>query len=404
MEKIYMEESKKQKKSVMNFSVVLSFVVAIFAVFSLAMFGIVSNQGTGVSYAATLGDSFTLTKGPDITVYSGDPDADGTKFLAANNYYSSSDMSLKSQVFCVERPNITVGTTYTKTSAARSGVTNIIEQESVKPGLMFLLGLPTSGRDISEITGYPDANVNAWVIQSAVWLYLSEKTSDDVYKLFKDDTNDADDKVVLDSDVVFIEIGDGALKRYTGLTGRNGAIRKLVNEANETSSVAAKVNVEKADGEFAKTDDGQYYQSPAITVTGEPSSTLEGYTVSVSGIDNVLVVDENGNEVPNNKLAAGNKFYIRVPADKVTKQEQTLKINVKGHFTAAEAYYYVSDSTDHQRMANVEPGDRDGALELVISDDTGMNVTQTIYFIGLIVLLCGVGIVYANAKPVEAKQ
>ena len=33
-----------------------------------------------------------------------------------------------------------------------------------------------------------------------------------------------------------------------------------------------------------------------------------------------------------------------------------------------------------------------------------MNTAQTIYFIGLIVLLCGVGIVYANVKPVEAKQ
>ena len=32
-----------------------------------------------------------------------------------------------------------------------------------------------------------------------------------------------------------------------------------------------------------------------------------------------------------------------------------------------------------------------------------MSTAQTIYFIGLIVLLCGVGIVYANAKPAESK-
>ena len=31
--------------------------------------------------------------------------------------------------------------------------------------------------------------------------------------------------------------------------------------------------------------------------------------------------------------------------------------------------------------------------------DTGMGVAQTIYFMGLILLLSGVGIVYANAKP-----
>ena len=42
-------------------------------------------------------------------------------------------------------------------------------------------------------------------------------------------------------------------------------------------------------------------------------------------------------------------------------------------------------------------------VEFVGAPDTGMNTAQTIYFIGLIILLCGVGIVYANAKPVESK-
>ena len=44
------------------------------------------------------------------------------------------------------------------------------------------------------------------------------------------------------------------------------------------------------------------------------------------------------------------------------------------------------------------------AFNIVGSPDTGMNAAQTIYFIGLIVLLCGLGIVYANTKPVESKQ
>ena len=33
--------------------------------------------------------------------------------------------------------------------------------------------------------------------------------------------------------------------------------------------------------------------------------------------------------------------------------------------------------------------------------DTGMTTAQTIYFIGLIILLSGVGIIYATAKPQE---
>ena len=41
-----------EKQSVMNTSVVLSFVVSIFAIVSLAVFGIVSSQGNNVTYAA----------------------------------------------------------------------------------------------------------------------------------------------------------------------------------------------------------------------------------------------------------------------------------------------------------------------------------------------------------------
>ena len=35
--------------------------------------------------------------------------------------------------------------------------------------------------------------------------------------------------------------------------------------------------------------------------------------------------------------------------------------------------------------------------------DTGISAAQTVYFIGLIVLLSGVGIIYANVKPTEQK-
>ena len=35
--------------------------------------------------------------------------------------------------------------------------------------------------------------------------------------------------------------------------------------------------------------------------------------------------------------------------------------------------------------------------------DTGVTAAQTIYFIGLIILLSGVGIIYANVKPAENK-
>ena len=70
--------------------------------------------------------------------------------------------------------------------------------------------------------------------------------------------------------------------------------------------------------------------------------------------------------------------------------------------------YYTAQNGDFQKVVTVTGTTTDvsaGApFQIIPTPQTGMNIAQTIYFIGLIVLLCGVGIVYANAKPVESKQ
>ena len=137
------------------------------------------------------------------------------------------------------------------------------------------------------------------------------------------------------------------------------------------------------------------------------SSSFTGYDAALAGIDGAFAVDENGNELTLTNVDASKKFYIRIPAEKVTKTVQKVTVNVTGHFSASAVQYYVSKSNEgHQRLASVTSGNKNGGeeVEFVGTDDTGMNTAQTIYFIGLIVLLCGVGIVYANVKPVEAKQ
>ena len=94
-------------------------------------------------------------------------------------------------------------------------------------------------------------------------------------------------------------------------------------------------------------------------------------------------------------------------AEKVTKNVQKVVVSVAGNFTTLEGKYY-NAAGDFQKVVSVKTGEksisRGTEVEFIGTDDTGMNTVQTIYFIGLIVLLCGVGIVYANAKPVQVKQ
>ena len=57
-------------------------------------------------------------------------------------------------------------------------------------------------------------------------------------------------------------------------------------------------------------------------------------------------------------------------------------------------------AVDNSKLAKTARCD----IDFVGTPDTGMSKAQTVFFIGLIVLLCGVGIVYANAKPIEVES
>ena len=404
MEKIYMNETKKQKKQkrgIVNFSVVLSFVVAIFAIFSLTMFGIVSNQDSGVSYAAPDTESFTLKFGKVYDL----KNEDGSKNMRVNSYYNGSADSEDNRIFCVERHFDAAEQQYTKTLDPRGGTTDVKNDA----GLIYLLGVGYSDRNVGNFTELNDATrpLNKIIVQAAIWSYLAEKYPNVEAYALRTVSQGQDDQAVLALDTVDVSIKElrteGPVEvGTTAIPGFASSVSALVNEAK--SMTAPRITVTKAGGEIAKTDDGKYYQSSLITVNA--SGSLSGYDISLSGIDGAIAVDENGNELALTNVAAGKKFYVRVPVDKVTETVQNLHIVVNGHFASTSGVYYATSDANLQRLMSVTSGDVSGGLDLefVGAPNTGMNTAQTIYFIGLIVLLCGVGIVYANAKPVESKQ
>lgn len=405
----------KQQKNGLNASVVLSFVVAIFAIVSIAMGGISLLQNNGVSYAApVVDDTFTLKMGKKVFAY--DNPTNMTKAYIMETYYYN-QVGIDNAVYCIERnKDVENNDLYKKIATVRDGVADIKNDA----GLKFLLGKGTNAESLKNLTEYED-DVDVWVMQSAIWYYLNAKYGSDtdtanVYNLVVGEGvySYLNDKAIIENngDVYLSLVDDinatapGTFKAYSGLTGNNGKIMQLVNAANGYTSDISKVIVSKSSDEFSKTTDGKYYESGVITVTGNPSSNFVRYDLKLTGIDGVVVVDENGDALTLKNIPAGTKFYVRVPADKVTKEVKKIQIEVTGYFNDTTTYYYVESKNTNQRMASLDSGTVSGGteIEIVGTDNTGMNTFQTIYFIGLIVLLCGVGIVYANAKPVQVKQ
>lgn len=393
MEKIYMEENKSQKqkqqqdqKRLFNISIVLSFVVAAFAIVSLLTVAF-----DKPSYAAP----DTETVPDDITFYvrqaSGQADAvqgsddNGNFTFSAPLYYRDSSYTLP--LFCVEHnAEVDNGIAYSKNSA--------IEDY----GLLYILNnsFAKSGVNITDGNKY----MEAWATQVAIWLYL-DRTSDDS----KHDITPADLTAIQNTTTVALKSDiAGTTESYDDELYTK--IDALVEAARAASSNRM-LDVTKAAGSTTTTSDNTYFQSPLITVTGTPASAFKSYDITLSGVEGAKAVTENGEDLALTNVAPGTKFYVRVPVNKVT-EVKTINVEVKGTFEMLEGNYYTANSGEYQKVVTVTGTTKQVSngvsFEVAPSPNTGVNKAQTIYFIGLVVLLCGIGIVYANAKPSESKQ
>ena len=402
MEKIYMEDNNSQQKRYsVDFSVILSFVFAVLAVFSIATYGIVTIQGTDVvSYAApiasTTGNSFNF----GIAGYLQSSGTEG--FFRIPAYVvknSDGTYSHDNPVFCVEH-NVNPpgdGQTLTKSSAIEDYGLLYILNNTYANGVSVV-------NDVTGLTGDNKRYVEEWVTQAAVWMYLYETKGDTTVNGAKGATSlSYVSQDLSSSETIYPPTGVTPVNLYTTY------VQPLVSAAEDVSGKKI-LSVDPQNNEIKKTTDDKYYETPLINVSGNPSSDLKTFDVTISGVEGAILVDEDRNDLNATAIPAGKKFYVRVPIEKITDSTKSLTINVIGHFETLAGNYFTSTEDDLalQRVVTVTGATKDvqagTTFEFAATEDTGMNSAQTIYFIGLIVLLCGVGIVYANAKPVESKQ
>ena len=407
MEKIYEEENnQRQNRSVVDFSVVLSFVVSIFAIFSIATFGIASNQGGSISYAAPMDEmpeNFNFSLGSENGSVLRIATTGGVGTFWVPIYVANDSMTLP--ILCVEHNSNTVDDAH-----------YVRDEEITDPGLLYILDKTfMNGNKVSDASGNDAQYVETWIAQVAVWMYLYEQNSAETRNYLSPE----DIQAIKTANTLTLYIGGSDTRTiYTtpGGTVYDKYVASLVNNAKSYSLVKS-LDIQKGTEEVSKTSDGKYYQSATMTVV--PSGNMSSYDVSFGGVDGAFAVDLDGNKIGPNNIPAGTKFRVWVPVDNVKESLSKLRISVTGHFNTLKGFYYVgkddngnrlvdSEGAFLQKVGSVEEGVKDITVgeeyELLGSPNTGMNTAQTIYFIGLIILLCGVGIIYANAKPVESKQ
>ena len=404
-----MEENQKKQKSNGKtlFTVALSLFVAIAAIVSLV--GVGFNQ---VSYAAETPSETTTTDVAAQTfmlLQGKDSNPQWVVFgeVGIPTYYrlDNNEPSNEIGVFCVQKKIDAAVNDYYEKYGGVGLPSEVGASEEVEFGMLRLLD-----RKDSLTASIQNKYVKNAAVQAAIWLFLNEKLGssgvhDLAYGGLDNDTVKANLTGFSDA---YLRNSDGVTETpvaQSDVTAARTAINNLVAEARKGGNNDRTLSVTPTSKNLHQTQDKKFYLSDAIKVSETSGTeTMTNYTVTARGIDGIKIVDKDNNE--KSQFSVGSEFYIQVPADKVTDVKKTITVNVEGTFDGILTGRYYRN-TGHQTVVTVErstvviPGST--TLEVVGTKDTAMSSVQTIYFIGLVVLLCGIGIIYANAKPVEEK-
>lgn len=402
MEKIYMENNNKNKNNNLGefFKekgvVIVSVLIAVVAIGAF-----ITASFNGVSYALpevqnVLPDTFESGVGEGRMVGNG---SGISARITVEPYYAKTSSGNVS-VFCLERNvDFKPGVNYTKGEAISDY------------GLLYLMANAYPNKNFTGSDGKALVDkVQIWITQMAIWDYLYQTGADNnsKYSEIVDDVKKVHQ--IYDAEN-YSDLTNGL---YEGDLLYSKYIEPLVSEAIKNRSVPNKnLSINKASNDISLTEDGKYYQSSLITITGAPSDNFNGFNIDFnSAPEGSVIINEEGKEVKSDDdLRSGTKVYVRVPVDKLKEDNRTVEIRVTGSFTTYEGNYYTgknTDGTNAQTVTSVQTVNSNISKGLDIEfdytpdvPDTGMSTAQTIYFIGLIVLVSGVGIIYANVKPKE---
>ena len=433
MEKIYDESQQQkrqqqQKKFKIDSVTMLSFAVAIFAVVSLIAAGV-----SGFSFAFP--DSVVTLP----TTFDGKEDTETiikdsiSKQEFTYHYYESGSGSTQIPLLCLQRDVKFSSGDFTQvgnsTVSSDAGLLYLLA--NLAPNVTFTY--PTEFNIPSGKQKY----VDFWVSQAAVWYYLNGSANN------TGTTGDTFNQIV---NVPWVFIGpeseednilnatecsnnnycfgfvDADKKIFDEVKVNGVSIKQLVTNAKGKTGMAYDIHLSAGDGTISYDQNKEFYFSPLYTVVASIDNSLgelTSYALTVTAVDKdgktvdvgAVITDKDGN-VKNDVSALTpsqlSTFYVRVPVNKIDKNV-TVHVGIDATFRMFDGKrYHVASATESQEVTTVQftnKMDSDGKqFDLAPAPDTGISAGQTIYFVGLIVLLCGVGIIYANAKPKAQAQ
>ena len=334
-----------------------------------------------------------------------------TNVTGKTNYpFYAEDSTGTYQLYCSDRNNgnFTGAYTLTKDKRLDYGFTHIlVKQDSIYTNDTYTRKFQNNQTPVaadSSFNAISKTMVNTWITQMAIWGYQGSISSNELnngllaYKAF---SGDRTLEYELFSDAAFTSgLSAKALWDTYVVSEINGA-----KELNAKSPYDATMSI-NVDGDWTKIDGTDNVKSGLIS-TSISSGNTGTYSLTFDNApQGTKVYTEDGKEVTDLKsIPVSSKIYLVVPkSDK--KGDYKFSINASSTLTYDAAYQYVDKTTGHQPSILVGPESKDlsASIEMTLAPDTALSVSNSIYFLGFLILISGVFVIYANVKTKEVSE
>ncbi len=141
----------------------------------------------------------------------------------------------------------------------------------------------------------------------------------------------------------------------------------------------------------------------SIQNSGEISSFSLDLSKAPSG---TKVYNESGSELTSlTDIPSAVRFYLIVPIDNPDNYSFDFNISAIAGYTYYNGYKYTNGAKQPVVLVTNDTKQITAALKIEGShiEDTASSISKVMYITGLFILLCGVGIIYANVKPKKQK-
>lgn len=316
----------------------------------------------------------------------------------SSRVYRTTDSTGKYLLYCSDETNKTVADdTLTKENRMEYGIAYILLNSHPTKSLISEVTSSDSMNKANYCANTGDEMINIWITQQAIWGFQGTTT--------KTSFTSKDLKYSSSATPTGEESSCDIIK-YNGnvLTGQelwNNYIQALIDQAKSVQDPANATIAINSNGNWSKIDNG--YKSDLISINSSNNEAkVTSYSLSVSGIQNgTKVYTESGNDITNSlaNIEAGTKVFIVVP-EEMAKSGPKIDVNVSANLTYEAAYKYVDLTTKHQPSVLVGPETKQvsAAISLTVVPDTASSISNSIYFVGFLILITGMGIIYANVK------